>query len=149
MSAGLGFENMFPMCELVLNDTAIVPDQELTDPKPELENSVPHYECKEKNIHFVNKLFFCLHIKLRKNELTMEINNKILFITVSANAVFRFSHWEYEFANETLKLCMEDYLKIYEALPPNGFIDNEAASVEFSETFMIISLFHCLLHFFY
>ena len=75
-----GFDNMFPMCELVLYDAKIVPEHALTDPKPELENSVPHYHCKEKNLHVVNKLFFCLHVKLKKNELNMEISTTMFYL---------------------------------------------------------------------
>ena len=134
----IGIENLFPMCEVVLDDAAIVPDQELdqpvTEPTPDVKRSVPSDYCNNRNLHFVHKLFFCLHVKLRETELHMEINNNVLFITISSNVVFRFSPWEYEFANETLKLCMEDYLKIYNAMPSymnsNSLIDNKAKMVE-------------------
>ena len=137
----VGFVDVFPWCEMIIYDADTVQDQEIIEPvvttqRPDVKRSisyVPSGYCGDKEIRLVNKLYFCIHVRLSTDELYTEIDDNILKITINSNQLFTFSPWEYEFTNGVVKLCMEDYLLIYKAMPAlgkeNGFMRNEAAKM--------------------
>ena len=142
----VGISNVFPMCEIILYDFTKENDQELAA-------LFTHPFCNDKKLRVINKLHFCLHVLLRRDELQMEIDNNVLVVTISSTQVFRFSPWEYEFTDEILKLCIDDYMAIYKAMPADinakGSITNEAAN-EFSSEVTLITATHLLgLHYMY
>ena len=123
----ISISNVFPWCELVLYDAESAKDQELiapvfTTPKPDVKRSLdsaPSNYCSDKKLQVIRKLYFCLHVELTTKELQMKIDDNILIMTINSAEVFRFSPWENEFTDEVVKLCMEDYLRIYEVMPAN------------------------------
>ena len=143
----VGISNVFPLCEIVpLYDFTTENDRELT---AFFTTSI----CNEMKLRVVNKLHFCLHVLLRKEELQMKIDNNVLIVTISSTQVFRFSPWEYEFTDEIVKLCIDDYMAIYKAMPADinakGSMTNEASN-EFSSEVSIITATHLLgLHYMY
>ena len=149
-----GTSNVFPWCELVLYDKESETDQELiipviTTPKPDIKRSLDSGQsnyCSDKKLQVINKLYFCLHVELTTKELQMKIDDNILIITINSTEVFRFSPWEYEFADKVVKLCMEDYLKIYKIMPTNmdenSSMIHEVANEMYFATFLIIPFVH-------
>ena len=123
----ISISNVFPWCELVLYDAESAKDQELiapvfTTPKPDVKRSLDSGKsnyCSDKKLQVINKLYFCLHVELTTKELKMKIDDNSLIITINSTEVFRFSPWEYEITYEVVKLCIEDYLKIYKVMPTN------------------------------
>ena len=150
----IGISNVFPWCEFVLYDAESAKDQELIAPvfttlKPDVKrslDSVPSNYCSDKELQVINKLYFCLHVELTTKELHVKIDDNILIIIINSTEVFRFSPWEYEFTYEVVKLCMEDYLKIYKVMPANinenSSMKTEVAKEVHFATCLIISFMH-------
>ena len=74
--------------------------------------------CINKPLRVINKLVFCIHIELRTDEFDMEIRNTFLVIKENSKE-FAFSRWEYEKIDDVVKLCLDDYLTVYNSMPFN------------------------------
>ena len=108
----VGLSDLFPICDMVYND-------DIAEQNLELVSEFTKPECNDKKLRVINKLYLCIHVILRQDEFQMDIDNNGLIITISSTHIFRFLPGEYEFTNEIIKLCIEDYLRIYKALPPS------------------------------
>ena len=75
--------------------------------------------CDKKPLRVINKLAICIHIEISEDEFEMEIRNTFLVVKVNSKE-FMFSRWEYEKIGRMVRLCLDDYLTVYKALPRNG-----------------------------
>lgn len=122
----IGISNSLPFCEFTVYEPTRVLEKRLYASSEhnltEVLNPL-NVETLKNNVEFclnrrqivITKLHCCLHILLNQNEIPIKFRNGYLFVEVNSNK-FTFSPWEYKLVDEIVKLCLEDYLKIYDAL---------------------------------
>ena len=80
---------------------------------------VENNTCRLKETSLFSKLDICPFIKVVFSELSMRIENESLII--DEEYVHKiFSSWEYERHGDMIYLCLEDYIFIYDIMPPHA-----------------------------
>ena len=68
----------------------------------------------------INKLSVCPYINVGIHELTFEIQNDLLMIYSDEKPVISLTKWEYETRLDSVSICFDDFIHLYEELSLGG-----------------------------
>ena len=90
-----------------------------------------------------NKLFKCASIEIGFDELRMKIENTVLYIEENFVIGMKLLNWEYEIRGNQVRICLEDYRPIYDAMPVRPVIrqTNAAFKPRLSPFYALVSVF--------
>ena len=110
--------------------------------------------CPKTKTRPLTKLHHCPHIVLSKNILPMSIENEFLFFYedgTRTKLLKALSNWEYDSHNDTVSICLEDYLSFYHSLPErilNSVLPTYSVAVQAgldAIDFLVFGLMHTFL----
>ena len=72
--------------------------------------------CANQSVTIINKLDACPFVQVFLDEFGMKIENDFILFEVG-NYTRMFSRWEYKKYDETISICLEDFIDIYQKMP--------------------------------